>query len=140
MGTSYAAFSAPPAGELSVEDRQFVEIARALSYGARFIVLDEPTAQLDSQAIERLFERMRQMQAGGVTFLFISHHLHEVYEVCQAVTVLRDARHVLTAPVSNVSRSELVDAMTGEPGGLSVRDAATREDLPSDAAEILAVE
>ncbi|NBH07063.1 sugar ABC transporter ATP-binding protein [Amycolatopsis sp. SID8362] len=129
-----------PAGELSVEDRQFVEIARALSYGARFIVLDEPTAQLDSQAIERLFDRMRQMQAGGVTFLFISHHLHEVYEVCQAVTVLRDAKHVLTAPVAEVGRAELVDAMTGEPGGLSVRDAASRESLEADAAEILTVD
>ncbi|WP_284743652.1 sugar ABC transporter ATP-binding protein [Amycolatopsis sp. RTGN1] len=129
-----------PAGELSVEDRQFVEIARALSYGARFIVLDEPTAQLDSQAIERLFERMRQMQAGGVTFLFISHHLHEVYEVCQAVTVLRDAKHVLTAPVAEVGKAELVDAMTGEPGGLSVRDAASRESLEADAAEILSVD
>ncbi|MEV6642934.1 sugar ABC transporter ATP-binding protein [Amycolatopsis sp. NPDC051371] len=129
-----------PAGELSVEDRQFVEIARALSYGARFIVLDEPTAQLDKQAIERLFERMRQMQAGGVTFLFISHHLHEVYEVCQAVTVLRDAKHVLTAPVAEVGKAQLVDAMTGEPGGLSVRDAASRESLEADAAEILSVD
>jgi simple sugar transport system ATP-binding protein len=129
-----------PAGELSVEDRQFVEIARALSYGARFIVLDEPTAQLDKQAIERLFERMRQMQANGVTFLFISHHLHEVYEVCQAVTVLRDAKHVLTAPVAEVGRAELVDAMTGEPGGLSVRDAATRDALEADAPEILQVD
>ncbi|WP_344868869.1 sugar ABC transporter ATP-binding protein [Amycolatopsis ultiminotia] len=126
-----------PAGELSVEDRQFVEIARALSYGARFIVLDEPTAQLDSQAIERLFGRMRQMQRNGVTFLFISHHLHEVYEVCQVVTVLRDARHVLTAPVEQVSRSALVDAMTGEQGGLSVRDAASRDALAVDAEEVL---
>ncbi|MFD5245559.1 sugar ABC transporter ATP-binding protein [Amycolatopsis sp. NPDC058340] len=129
-----------PAGELSVEDRQFVEIARALSYGARFIVLDEPTAQLDSQAIDRLFARMRQMQANGVTFLFISHHLHEVYEVCQAVTVLRDAKHILTAPVSEVGRAELIDAMTGEQGGLSVRDAATREALDADADEVLAVD
>ena len=129
-----------PAGELSVEDRQFVEIARALSYGARFIVLDEPTAQLDSQAIERLFERMREMQRNGVTFLFISHHLHEVYEVCQAVTVLRDAKHVLTAPVTEVTRPQLVDAMTGEQGGLSVRDAATRDPLAVDSAEVLTVE
>ncbi|WP_181774834.1 sugar ABC transporter ATP-binding protein [Amycolatopsis pittospori] len=129
-----------PAGELSVEDRQFVEIARALSYGARFIVLDEPTAQLDSQAIERLFDRMRQMQANGVTFLFISHHLHEVYEVCQAVTVLRDAKHILTAPVSEVGRAELIDAMTGEQGGLSVRDATTRDALAADADEILTVD
>ncbi|MFC9253838.1 sugar ABC transporter ATP-binding protein [Amycolatopsis thailandensis] len=129
-----------PAGELSVEDRQFVEIARALSYGARFIVLDEPTAQLDSQAIERLFERMRQMQANGVTFLFISHHLHEVYEVCQAVTVLRDAKHILTAPVSEVGRAGLIDAMTGEQGGLSVRDASAREALAPDAGEVLTVD
>ncbi|EME58420.1 sugar ABC transporter ATP-binding protein [Amycolatopsis decaplanina] len=129
-----------PAGELSVEDRQFVEIARALSYGARFIVLDEPTAQLDSQAIDRLFARMRQMQANGVTFLFISHHLHEVYEVCQAVTVLRDAKHILTAPVSEVGRAELIDAMTGEQGGLSVRDASAREVLDPDADEVLTVD
>ncbi|WP_340683334.1 sugar ABC transporter ATP-binding protein [Amycolatopsis coloradensis] len=129
-----------PAGELSVEDRQFVEIARALSYGARFIVLDEPTAQLDSQAIERLFARMRQMQDNGVTFLFISHHLHEIYEVCQAVTVLRDAKHILTAPVSEVGRAELIDAMTGEQGGLSVRDASTREALAQDADEVLTVD
>jgi simple sugar transport system ATP-binding protein len=129
-----------PAGELSVEDRQFVEIARALSYGARFIVLDEPTAQLDRQAIERLFVRMRDLQAAGVTFLFISHHLHEVYDVCQAVTVLRDARHVVTAPVSQLSRAELVDAMTGEQGGVIVADAASREKLAEDSAAAVTVD
>ncbi len=128
------------AGELSVEDRQLVEIARALSYGARFIVLDEPTAQLDSAAIERLFVRMRELQDAGVTFLFISHHLQEVYEVCQAVTVLRDARHVLTAPVADVSRTQLIDAMTGDTGGLTVADAAEREGVPADAADALEAE
>ena len=129
-----------PAGELSVEDRQFVEIARALSYGARFIVLDEPTAQLDRQAIERLFVRMRELQAAGVTFLFISHHLHEVYDVCQAVTVLRDARQVLTAPVTELSRAELVDAMTGEQGGLIVADAASRAKLADNSVAAVTVE
>jgi simple sugar transport system ATP-binding protein len=128
-----------PAGELSVEDRQLVEIARALSYGARFIVLDEPTAQLDSEAIGRLFVRMRELQDAGVTFLFISHHLQEVYEVCQAVTVLRDARHVLTAPVEDVTRAQLVDAMTGETGGLTVVDAATRDQLAANTEDVLTV-
>ncbi len=128
-----------PAGELSVEDRQLVEIARALSYGARFIVLDEPTAQLDSDAIGRLFARMRELQDAGVTFLFISHHLQEVYEVCQAVTVLRDARHVLTAPVGDVDRGQLIDAMTGESGGLTVVDAATRDRVTADADDVLTV-
>ncbi|MEU6352331.1 sugar ABC transporter ATP-binding protein [Streptomyces sp. NPDC047072] len=103
-----------PAGELSVEQRQFVEIARALSFGARFIILDEPTAQLDGAAINRLFDRIRDLQRQGVTFLFISHHLQEVYEICDMVTVFRDARHILTAPVADLPRTELVAAMTGE--------------------------
>ncbi|MGW6403219.1 sugar ABC transporter ATP-binding protein [Streptomyces sp. NPDC055134] len=100
--------------DLKVEDRQMVEIARALSGGARFIVLDEPTAQLDNREIERLFTRMRALQESGVTFLFISHHLQEVYEVCQAVTVLRDARWITTAPVAELPRAALVEAMAGE--------------------------
>jgi simple sugar transport system ATP-binding protein len=100
--------------DLKVEDRQMVEIARALSFGARFIVLDEPTAQLDNREIERLFTRMRALQDSGVTFLFISHHLQEVYEVCQTVTVLRDARWITTAPVAELPRPALVEAMAGE--------------------------
>lgn len=100
--------------DLKVEDRQMVEIARALSFGARFIVLDEPTAQLDKREIERLFARMRALQQSGVTFLFISHHLQEVYEVCQTVTVLRDARWITTAPVADMPRAALIEAMAGE--------------------------
>ncbi|MFJ4674225.1 sugar ABC transporter ATP-binding protein [Kitasatospora purpeofusca] len=103
-----------PAGDLDVEQRQFVEIARALSFGARFIILDEPTAQLDGAAINRLFDRIRDLQDQGVTFLFISHHLQEVYEICDTVTVFRDARHIVTAPVTELPRGELVAAMTGE--------------------------
>ncbi|MER6425639.1 sugar ABC transporter ATP-binding protein [Streptomyces sp. NPDC001137] len=103
-----------PAAELSVEQRQFVEIARALSFGARFIILDEPTAQLDGAAINRLFDRIRDLQRQGVTFLFISHHLQEVYEICDMVTVFRDARHIVTAPVADLPRADLVAAMTGE--------------------------
>jgi simple sugar transport system ATP-binding protein len=107
-----------PAGRLTVEQRQTVEIARALSFGARFIILDEPTAQLDGAGIARLFDRLRGLQAAGVAFLFISHHLPEIYEICQTVTVYRDARHVLTAPVARIGREALVEAMTGEAVGL----------------------
>ncbi|MDF6041467.1 sugar ABC transporter ATP-binding protein [Streptomyces sp. JH14] len=107
------------ASDLAVEQRQFVEIARALSFGARLIILDEPTAQLDARGIGRLFDKLRELQSEGVAFLFISHHLQEVYELCTAVTVYRDARHVLTAPVVELAKTELVAAMTGEQGGAS---------------------
>ncbi|BAN26079.1 sugar ABC transporter ATP-binding protein [Caballeronia insecticola] len=127
------------AGDLTVEARQLVEIARALSYGARFIILDEPTAQLDGEEIKRLFRRIEELQREGVTFLFISHHLQEVYEICQAVTVLRDARHIVSAPVSALPRDKLIEAMTGEQGGLAVADAAARAPLPANAAVALSV-
>ncbi|WP_037898700.1 sugar ABC transporter ATP-binding protein [Streptomyces sp. NRRL S-350] len=102
------------AEHLTVEQRQFVEIARALSFGARFIILDEPTAKLDARGIERLFTKLRGLQEQGVAFLFISHHLQEVYELCGTVTVYRDARHVVTAPVAELDQRALVEAMTGE--------------------------
>ncbi|GDY41552.1 multidrug ABC transporter ATP-binding protein [Streptomyces antimycoticus] len=104
------------AKDLSVEQRQFVEIARALSFGARLIILDEPTAQLDAGGIDRLFAKLLELRRQGVAFLFISHHLQEVYELCDTVTVFRDARHVLTAPVADLPKEELVAAMTGDDG------------------------
>ncbi|MBV9219143.1 MAG: sugar ABC transporter ATP-binding protein [Methylobacteriaceae bacterium] len=120
------------AGDLRIEARQLVEIARALSYGARFIILDEPTAQLDGEEIKGLFARMRELQAAGVTFLFISHHLQEVYEVCQAVTVLRDARHIISAPVADLPKGRLIEAMTGEQVHLPTADTGGRT-LAADA-------
>ncbi|WP_330262818.1 sugar ABC transporter ATP-binding protein [Streptomyces griseorubiginosus] len=102
------------AKDLTVEQRQFVEIARALSFGARFIILDEPTAKLDARGIGRLFGKLRDLQDQGVAFLFISHHLQEVYDLCSTVTVYRDATHILTAPVAELGHQALVEAMTGE--------------------------
>ncbi|WP_422769853.1 sugar ABC transporter ATP-binding protein [Plantactinospora sp. WMMC1484] len=137
-GYGVAVDPAALAGTLTVEQRQLVEIARALSFGARFIILDEPTAQLDAAAIDRLFTRMRELQSAGVTFLFISHHLQEVYEVCQTVTVLRDARHILTRPVETLPREELVAAMTGDAGAV-LAAGVDRPAVPADAPVVLDV-
>ena len=72
-----------------------VEIVRALTHGSRFVILDEPTAQLVSDEIDTLITRLNQLRDRGVTFLFISHHLDEVPQVCDAVTVLRNGADVL---------------------------------------------
>lgn len=101
------------AERLTVEQRQVVEIARALSVGARFLILDEPTASLERSAIERLFENIRRLKASGVGILYISHHLEEIYEVCDRVTVLRDGMRVLSGPVSEVQQDSLIEAMVG---------------------------
>ncbi len=102
-----------PCRELSVEQLQVVEIARALARGARCVLLDEPTAALERQAITRLFDRVRQLTAAGVAVLYISHHLEEVFEICRDVAVLRDGELVLTAPTARLSKDDLVAAMVG---------------------------
>jgi simple sugar transport system ATP-binding protein len=102
-----------PASVLSVEERHVVEIARALSAGARFLILDEPTASLESGAIDRLFDRVRRMKEGGVGVLYISHHLEEVFEICDRATVLRDGKRVVTASVAELDEAQLVAAMVG---------------------------
>jgi simple sugar transport system ATP-binding protein len=99
--------------DLNIEQRQVVEIARALSVGARFLILDEPTASLEKAAIERLFERIRRLKGSGVGILYISHHLEEIYDVCDRVTVLRDGERVLSAPVGEIRQDRLVEAMVG---------------------------
>ena len=100
--------------DLSVEQLQIVEIARALARGAKCVLLDEPTATLERDAGRRLFDRVRQLTAGGVAVLYISHHLEEVFEICQDVAVLRDGEMVLAAPTSELSRDDLVLAMVGQ--------------------------
>jgi len=136
-----------PCRELSVEQRQIVEIARALARGARCVLLDEPTAALERQAGRRLFERVRQLTEGGVAVLYISHHLEEVFEICQDVAVLRDGELVLTAPVADLTRDDLVAAMVGArtaaahpqaAGGQPGREADVKPDARGDV--VLAVD
>jgi simple sugar transport system ATP-binding protein len=99
---------------LSVEQRQIVEIARALIQGTRFIILDEPTAELEGREVRRLFDRITHLRAAGVTFLYISHYLEEIYEICRSVTVLRDGRVVVEAPLEEMPKERVVAAMVGD--------------------------
>ena len=111
-------------GNLTVEQRQVVEITRALAAGTRCLLLDEPTAALERGAAQRLFESIRQLQAQGVAILYISHHLEEVFEICTDVAVLRDGEMVLTAPLPEVTKDDLITAMVGQENLSAERDVA----------------
>jgi simple sugar transport system ATP-binding protein len=102
------------AERLRVEQRQIVEIARALLQGARFIILDEPTAALETREIHRLFDRLNRLKKDGVTLLYISHHLQEVYDICDSVTVMRDGKVVADSNLSAMPKAALVEAMVGQ--------------------------
>jgi simple sugar transport system ATP-binding protein len=102
-----------PCGSITVEQRQIVEIARALAAGTRCLLLDEPTAALERGAVKRLFERVRQLTDSGVAVLYISHHLEEVFELCEDVVVMRDGEVVLTSPTAQLSHEQLVASMVG---------------------------
>jgi simple sugar transport system ATP-binding protein len=103
-----------PARALTLAQRQVVEIARELSRGARFVILDEPTSRLASGEIDQLYGHIRRLKSDGVTVVYISHHLNEVMELCDAVTVLKDGRHVVTRQVADTTAEQLVADMVGD--------------------------
>ena len=92
---------------------QLIEIAKALCYESKLLILDEPTATLTSKEVERLFEILRQLKAQGVTILYISHRLHEIFEIGDRVTVLRDGQLVATRPLAGLTIPEIVRMMVG---------------------------
>ncbi|ANF59208.1 sugar ABC transporter ATP-binding protein [Halotalea alkalilenta] len=102
-----------PVAALSVADQQFVEIMKALSLDARVLVLDEPTAPLTPSEVERLFAIVRALKREGVGMIFISHHMEEIFEICDRVTVLRDGGYIGTREVSASDASTLVEMMVG---------------------------
>jgi ribose transport system ATP-binding protein len=99
---------------LSVAQRQMVEIAKAISRDARIIVLDEPSAVLGDSELHNLFELIRTLsREEGVSFVYISHRLKELYEICQDVTVLRDGQMISSAPIEGTTTADLIRQMVG---------------------------
>src|SRR5215469_3308930 len=99
--------------ELAVGQQQLVEIARALSAKTRMIVMDEPTAALNEREAVRLLEIVRSLAAGGVSVLYVSHRLEEVFSIADRITVLRDGRHIVTERRSAITEQRVVSAMVG---------------------------
>lgn len=98
---------------LTVAQQQMVEIAKALSRNAKLVVLDEPSAVLGDKELEKLFKVMRGLSDEGISFIYISHRLKEVFEIGHRITVLRDGSVVTTHPVAEVNEERLVSWMVG---------------------------
>jgi simple sugar transport system ATP-binding protein len=116
--------------DLDPVQAKVVEICRALSQRPGVLLLDEPTAGLDKQDAERLFGFVDQLRTRNVTLVYVSHHLDEIYQLCDSATVLRDARHVLTSNLSELPKEALIQAMVGDgaPSGVSVSKADLVQD------------
>ncbi len=93
--------------------QQVVEIAKALSLHSDILVMDEPTAALTGREVDHLFDVIRNLRRSGVSLIYISHRLQEIKEVADRVTVLRDGRHIVTSPVSDISIDEIIRHMVG---------------------------
>lgn len=101
-------------GTLSVAQRQMLEIARALSFeSTKIILMDEPTATLTTQECGVLFDAVRSLRQQGISVIFISHKLEELYEICDTITVIRDGRVIDTVPIGDVTKDEITAMMVG---------------------------
>ena len=102
-----------PMKKMSVSKRQMCEIAKAISYNSKVIVLDEPTSSLTAPEVAKLFKMMRQLKEQGISLIYISHKMDEIFEICDQISVLRDGSLVMTKDSKDTNMNELISAMVG---------------------------
>ena len=102
-----------PMRNMSVSQRQMCEIAKAISYHSKIIVLDEPTSSLTEPEVRKLFAMMRKLRDQGISLIYISHKMDEIFEICDQVSVLRDGKLVMTKDTKDTDLNELISAMVG---------------------------
>ena len=126
------------ADSLSVAHRQLLQVARALAFKCQILVLDEPTTSLTDAEADHLFAVLERLKAGGVTLLYVSHRLPEVFRLCDRITVLRDGAYVETSDRRSVTPAHIVRAMVGRE--LPQRTVTARNETPGTTKPVLAVE
>ena len=122
---------------LSGGAQQMVEIAKALSKDARILVMDEPTSALSEHEVSTLFKLVRKLRDDGISVVYISHRMAEIFTICDRITVMRDGRDVLTSATSDITMDGLIEAMLGEDVGAKMHWQA--RPAPSDAQPVLVV-
>ena len=100
-------------GDLSAAEKQMVEITKALSFDSKLIIMDEPSSSLTADELKSLFEIIRDLRKRGVTIIYISHKLDEIFELCDIVTIIRDGHVIDTKAVDQLTRSEMISKMVG---------------------------
>jgi ribose transport system ATP-binding protein len=99
--------------ELSVSDKQMVEIAKALSFDSKLIIMDEPSSSLTDDEMKKLVQIIHDLKSKGIAIIYISHKLDEIFGFCDVVTVMRDGRVIDTKPVSELTRAQMISMMVG---------------------------
>ena len=100
-------------GNLSIAQQQMVEICKALSQNAELIIMDEPSATLTDKELSMLFSILKNLKQRGITVIYISHRMEEVFEISDTVTVLRDGKHIFTGATADLDRKQLISMMVG---------------------------
>ncbi len=98
---------------LTVAQQQVVEIAKALLLESRIIVMDEPSAALSPREVEGLFRIIRELKSQGIGIVYVSHRLDEIFEICDRATIYRDGEHIVTRPISDLTRESIIELMVG---------------------------
>ncbi|KQX62649.1 sugar ABC transporter ATP-binding protein [Paenibacillus sp. Root444D2] len=99
--------------ELRLGEQQLIEIAKALSLNARILIMDEPTSALSEAETQKLFQVIRRLSAEGVSIIYISHRMEEIFELTHRITVMRDGEYIATVKTSDVTKDELIQMMVG---------------------------
>jgi len=122
-------------GKLSVSQKQMVEIAKALSFDSKIIIMDEPSATLTEKEVEKLYSIIRELKSNEITVIYISHKMDEIFDLSDRVTVMRDGMTIDTMQISKTSREDIVNKMVGRD-----MDHAFPRRIPIEGAPVLKVE
>ncbi len=99
--------------ELSTSEKQMVEITKALSFDSKLIIMDEPSSSLTDDELKRLGSIIRELKSRGISIIYISHKLDEIFEYCDMITVMRDGHVIDTKPAPQLTRSDMIAMMVG---------------------------
>lgn len=112
--------------ELPIASIQMLEIAKAVAFNAQVIIMDEPTSSISNKEVEKLFEKVNELRAKGISFLYISHKMEEIFKIADDITVIRDGKSIISGPASDFTEDSIITHMVGR----SIDNVYPKEILP----------